>query len=487
MGRPPNARSTGDTIPATLTIRMYRVSVGDCFLVTFRQGDAAPFRMLIDCGIHQSKSGGSDIIRRAVQDIVEETGGILDLLVVTHEHADHISGFRLARRHFLTDAQDKKLDVRETWFAWTEDDRDPFARDLIRKRRRAVRALTRANARMRMLGLAGADNPLEGLLGFMEPPAPDDDQDGGAGQGLGFMGGGAGSHSIQAFETIKTISRAIRYRTPGETPFEIPCIDARIFVLGPPRDKELIKRSDPGRNGDEVYHFGAYGDALAAIEPAFDVHADRPFDDSVTLPLEASRSIGFFQNHYWLDCCPGPIEAGKEATTQGWRRIGHDWLNAATSLALKLDHDTNNTSLVLAVELGKKDENGPVVLFAADAQVGNWLSWQDVAWDDCHGRRVTGPDLLARTIVYKTGHHGSHNATLREKGLELMDALELALVPTDRAMAETVKWGDFPLPSLMERLREKTAGRVIRSDRSLPEATGRFSFRESDLFYEVTF
>ena len=27
-------------------------------------------------------------------------------------------------------------------------------------------------------------------------------------------------------------------------------------------------------------------------------------------------------------------------------------------------------------------------------------------------------DLLHRTIFYKVGHHGSHNATLRERGLE---------------------------------------------------------------------
>jgi hypothetical protein len=86
---------------------------------------------------------------------------------------------------------------------------------------------------------------------------------------------------------------------------------------------------------------------------------------------------------------------------------------SALDLALRLDRDTNNSSLALAIEL----ENGEVLLIAADAQVGNWLSWQELAFDGSAGK-LTGPDLLARTVLYKVGHHGSHNATLREHGLE---------------------------------------------------------------------
>ena len=86
--------------------------------------------------------------------------------------------------------------------------------------------------------------------------------------------------------------------------------------------------------------------------------------------------------------------------------------------------------------------------YAADAQVGNWLSWQDVTWS-VEGRTISGPDLLKRTILYKVGHHASQNATLNEGGLELMTALELALVPTDAKMAEKVKWGTLPWKPLI--------------------------------------
>ncbi len=140
-------------------------------------------------------------------------------------------------------------------------------------------------------------------------------------------------------------------------------------------------------------------------------------------------------------------------------------MNSAESLALALDKHTNNTSLVLAFEF---TESGKVLLFAADAQVGNWLSWQDLSWEVRQGdgiRTVTGPDLLSRTVLYKVGHHGSHNATLRDKGLEQMISPELiALVPVNKQQAQKNRWMEMPFNNLISRLQEKTRGRVIMSD-----------------------
>ena len=85
-----------------------------------------------------------------------------------------------------------------------------------------------------------------------------------------------------------------------------------------------------------------------------------------------------------------------------------EWLYSAEQLALDMNDQTNNASLVLAFELGK---GGKVLLFAADAQRGNWLSWSRDDWKD-GDEVVTARDLLARTVLYKVGHHGSHNATL---------------------------------------------------------------------------
>ena len=138
---------------------------------------------------------------------------------------------------------------------------------------------------------------------------------------------------------------------------------------------------------------------------------------------------------------------------------------------------------MLAIELGNSD----VLLFAADAQVGAWLSWQGLSWK-VGGKVVTAVDLLRRTVLYKTGHHGSHNATLQEKGLETMENLKVALIPVDRAMALKKGWRQMPLENLEKRLNEITKGCVLRIDKEIPAAlSGQVAQDESGtLYYEVT-
>ena len=132
---------------------------------------------------------------------------------------------------------------------------------------------------------------------------------------------------------------------------------------------------------------------------------------------------------------------------QAWRRIDYDWLSAFGQLALDLDSDTNNTSLVLAFEFGK---TGEVLLFVGDAQVGNWQSWATLKFT-VPGRAKPMPahDLLARTVFYKVGHHCSHNATLKKGGLELMNRDDLvAFIPLDKETASKTrerKAGTCPL------------------------------------------
>ena len=75
---------------------------------------------------------------------------------------------------------------------------------------------------------------------------------------------------------------------------------------------------------------------------------------------------------------------------------------------------------MLAIE---RVADGKVLLFPADAQEGNWLSWHDdedevEVTGGAGAGTVTAADLLARTVFYKVGHHSSHNATAKGKGLE---------------------------------------------------------------------
>jgi hypothetical protein len=171
------------------------------------------------------------------------------------------------------------------------------------------------------------------------------------------------------------------------------------------------------------------------------------------------------------------------APTEAWR-TDTDWLNGSSALAIRLDSFTNNTSLAIAIE---RIADGKVLLFPGDAQEGNWLSWQKDAVEqkDSAGQKitlewqvklpdgksstVTAKDLLNRTVFYKVGHHSSHNATAKAKGLEMMTSQsELkAFIPVDRQVAlgrsPAGTW-KMPARQLYRALLDKCQGRVMRSD-----------------------
>ena len=87
------AGSVGGEAP--VRIRFYCQGIGDCHLLRFsRQGE--PFWMLIDCGVHGSVSGGTATIRAIVDDVRTVTDR-LDVVVLTHQHWDHNSGFLSAQ------------------------------------------------------------------------------------------------------------------------------------------------------------------------------------------------------------------------------------------------------------------------------------------------------------------------------------------------------------------------------------------------------
>jgi hypothetical protein len=266
---------------------------------------------------------------------------------------------------------------------------------------------------------------------------------------------------------------------PSDPPVVPAGTNARFYVLGPPYDEKMLRKINPSATNKETYglalgNFQMFmdgaGTALAAADDG------RPFDQQYEIPFAYAQSapeLDFFRKNYWQ---PG------NAAPAAWRRIDADWLGGASDLALQLDSLTNNTSLVIAIELPGNDRD--VLLFAADAQVGNWLSWQDRSWT-VDGKTVTGPDLLKRAIFYKVGHHGSHNATLKAQGLEEMERLRVAMIPVDHEMAVKKRWGKMPLDELVAALNSQAKGVVLRVDKPKPATTE--NVVEDKLFFEVTF
>ncbi len=422
--RKTSGKASGKAQAFRARVRMYRQGVGDCLLVSLpRSSGDGLFHIMIDCGVLLGTPDQRGWMQRIVADIAETTGGKVDLLAVTHEHWDHLSGF--------LDAADElaAIEFGQVWMSWAENPDDEQAQALEAARAQAIRALRLAEAR---LGLAGAPEaqPVADLMSLF---------------------GSRGRSTRDALDAARRLAPAggPRYLEPGET---VPLDDAaaRVHVLGPPRDETLLRRSNPRRG--EGYGF-APGFALDEALALMDEEApDGPFAARWGIPLALARSQSFFRRA--IDS-PG----------QEWRRIDLAWLDGALDLALRLDRDTNNSSLVLAFELAE----GDVLLFAADAQVGNWRSWQALEFDGGAGR-LSGPDLLARTVLYKVGHHGSHNATLRAQGLEQMTRLKTALLPVDEAVARARNWTRIPLPELLEALDAQTEGRVLRADAPAPAA-----------------
>jgi hypothetical protein len=188
----------------------------------------------------------------------------------------------------------------------------------------------------------------------------------------------------------------------------------------------------------------------------------------------------FFRDHYGDEnIAVNETEDGKEIPLNAaWRRMTTDDTADAGALALAMNNATNNSSLVLAFELSK---GGKVLLFAGDAQAGNWRSWSEDAFDD-EGTDVEAEDLLGRTVLYKVGHHGSHNATMKgkvgsnEASLAIMAQGKyapefVAMITAVEAWAHQKPKPDWnhPFPAIKEALVKKAGGRVLQTDSSLPD------------------
>ena len=430
-------------------IRLYGGLLGDCSLLRFPRPDGTAFTMLIDFGVLQHMPDGEARLPLIAADVMAETGGKLDVVAATHRHWDHVCGFGKAPA-FATA-------IDQVWLSWIENPHDPQGAGLTGAIETTGAALaSAANAAGPGLAASGDGEQLRGLLGFLG--LADGDGDGAAMQG----GQGAAGHitTRSCLDALRARGTPV-YLDPGAI-VALADTGVRAFVLGPPRDEARLRDQDPSPDGHEVYplamDLGAAVSVPAATAQSGSPDVDplaRPFDESVDFwPMPDDDTPSGLA---WMDA----LYAGKG---NEWRRID---AAGASALALRFDNIVNNTSLVLAFELpGTKH----VLLFPADAQVGNWLSWHDVKWPD--GEGVT-TDLLARTVFLKTAHHGSVNATVREGGLEAMTSpLLSSFIPVVETFARTKKpsW-DMPHGPTLDRLMKMTNGRVARGDRPAPVIT----------------
>ncbi|MBK9735229.1 MAG: hypothetical protein IPO92_09785 [Saprospiraceae bacterium] len=448
-------------------IRMYRQGLGDCFLLTFFGDKQSQFNMLIDCGVLSKGNEYKKKMAEVAQNIKDVTLGKIDVLVATHEHWDHLSGFQQAQEIF------DSMTIPEIWMAWTEDANDTFAKELKESNANKLTAISQAYNKLKEqpthnFNIRQKDGHTKYLNAFNSF----------------FNFFGVDNHNInvnlngtgEAFDTL-------RKRKNSDKVFLQPATDevielkelpgVRLYVLGPPKNVKSLNKMNPSKRKVSCTNLISICQWVVVLAQLLaNQDPNRPFDRSDDIPISEAEK---FYPTYFDD-------------NNDWREINDDWLYAAGNLAIALDSAVNNTSLALAFEF---IDSGKVLLFPADAQIGNWLSWSNYSWTFKKNgvkETVTIDDLFSRTVFYKVGHHGSHNATMKDQGLAKMKNSELiAMIPVDQKMAEDRNW-KMPFKPLLEALNSSTKDKVIIQDEKFPttiKATNKIKNGISDLFYDV--
>jgi hypothetical protein len=426
----------------TANIRMYnQQNLGDCFLLKFTHDKEVAYYM-IDFGSYRSGKDTEAREKKIAEHIKNEIGENKLTIIVTHQHKDHLSGFVSAGDILASETAQRAL-----WLSFL-DNKNSKEGDVIRSATEKYWKKTKKVASLLQEKFPGP-GPVADML------KKKDDYDLFAEEQI--MGG--------AIKKLLTISKNnVTFLTPGQN-FLLPGLSdgVRVYVLGPPTDKTQLMKMKPGK--DE-----AVEGLQAALNMAnLDISSSLMLNALENLQVEGKNNTDAEMNFPFSS---NFVDDNKESWAKQlydeegslYRQIEHEWLSEVGRMALHMDQYTNNTSLVLAFELV---ESKKVLLFVGDAQIGNWQSWLNLEFEDS---KVIGKELLKRTVLYKAGHHSSHNATLKD-GLELMDDPDLVImIPVKADVA-----APFAMlhPEMLRGYNRKSQGKVLRADTVEQNHTGR--------------
>ena len=276
-----------------IRIRMHTVGFGDCFLL-FLPTSAGIKKVLIDCGSLKKKSLSISEVADAVRTASTDADGVarIDIVVMSHRHADHISGFVPGRWD--------GVEVKEVWMPWLESRADNTARTLRKASDRRIRQLI---ATFQAAGVS------EDLLQVLLNARSNEDS-------LDVLHEGFAGKARRRFLPEKeTAVEAVECdHLPG----------IKTFVLGPPRDEKALKSDDPPTGESflrEYVNDSAAGGSTKRFQP---LSVDWVSNDPPALP-------------------------DRDAIRQSVENLA-----AYEAAAAAVDAELNNTSLIIIFKVGSE-------------------------------------------------------------------------------------------------------------------------------------
>jgi beta-lactamase superfamily II metal-dependent hydrolase len=398
--------------PTGLRVRMYRVGFGDFFLLSVPTPKGPkPFRhILVDCGVHAVDLGS---IQDAVAQMRKDCGDELALVIMTHRHADHISGFGKCADAF------GQVSVDRVWMPWFEDPSNDTAKK--------VQNNLTAMASQLALRLAARDSsdPHIAMVNNITG-------------GMAASGVSANQKALDVLQKgFKNQPKHDYYRAGDPAILPQDLIDAGFSaqILGPPGDLSLITQMT---NVNDQYLTDAMSeddDTANAFPKAFRV-------DASAYPDSAFRFVGSDKLKALID------------------NVQPDVLAARAQAA---DKTLNNQSLVILFSYGGKN-----LLFVGDAQWGNWENFlYGGAFGTPGHTQMTkqATDILKSIDFYKVGHHGSRNATPKD-AVAVMRHGCVGMCSTQLGA-----YNEVPREPLLQALRGRMDDQLARSDQIAANGT----------------
>jgi len=291
-----------------IRVRAYQVQFGDCFLVTVPDGKTTR-HLLVDFGSAPGTSGTKESFRRIGENITQETGGHLDVLVMTHEHLDHMEGF-YAERGILD-----KMTIDHIWMSlpsrpdyYTKYTKAKILKKIRADANRLTALLLRNRTALAPSFRALLRNNLSNLdrIDYLRE--------------MGKKNGHTRIHYLARGHSL------------GRKPFR--SIKGR--VLAPEKDVS-------------IYYGGPHADALTRLAATLDAAAGGGATEAWSFP-GVKR-----------------VEAPPNLSRTDWERLRETIQGGAVEAMRTIDKAQNNTSLVFQLEIGNKR-----LLFPGDAELESW-------------------------------------------------------------------------------------------------------------------